>query len=201
MKSRIPRLSKSVRLLAGSMAIAVLLTSACSSNSELVLSKLDPRTSVTISYNQFPLAFIRTLSASTADAKEHVYLGPVEVNRSGDYRYYIWLASWSTMDGAAVDRRQDRFESIEVIADGKPVTLKMTGGSTRAIGASEPVYRKPVGWATEAYYDVTLDQLRMIANATELRVQYSSTRETFELWDDRVASKAGLVAFLVHSDF
>ena len=201
MNPRIRRLSKSLRLLPGSMALVVLLTSACSSNPELVLSKLDPKTSVTISYNQSPLAFVRTLSANTANANEHVYLGPVEVNRSGDYRYYIWLASWSTMDGAAVNRRHDRFESIEVIADGKPVTLKMTGGSTRAIGASEPVYRKPVGWATEAYYDVTLDQLRMLADATELRLQYSSTRETFELWDDRLASKAGLMAFLVHSEF
>jgi hypothetical protein len=105
------------------------------------------------------------------------------------------------MDGAAVDQRQDRFESIDIIADGKPVTLKMTGGSTRAIGATEPVYRKPVGWATEAYYDVTLDQLRMIADATELQVQYSSTRETFELWDDPIASKEGLVEFMVHSEF
>jgi len=201
MNPRIQRLSKSLRLLPGSMALVVILTSACSSNPELVLSKLDPKTSVTISYNQSPLAFVRTLSANTANANEHVYLGPVEVNRSGNYRYYIWLASWSTMDSGAVNRRHDRFESIEVIADGKPVTLKMTGGSMRAIGASEPVYRKPVGWATEAYYDVTLDQLRMIADATELRVQYSSTRETFEPWDDRIASKAGLMAFLVHSEF
>ena len=181
MKSRIPRLSKSVRLLSGSMTLAVLLTGACASNPELVLSKLDPKTSVTISYNQSPLAFIRTLSTNPAQSNEHVYLGPVEVNRSGDYRYYIWLASWSMTDPGQLDRRHDRFESIDIIADGKPVTLKMTGGSTRAIGASESVYRKPVGWATEAYYDVTLDQLRMIADATELRLQYSSTRETFEL--------------------
>ena len=201
MKSRIPRLSKSMRFLPGSIAIVALLTSACASSPDLVLSKLDPKTSVTISYNQSPLVFIRTLSVNSANAKEHVYLGPVEVNRSGDYRYYIWLASWGMTDSVQVDRRHDRFESIDIIADGKQVTLKMSSGSTRAIGASEPVYRKPVGWATEVYYDVTLDQLRMIAEASDLRMQYSSTRETFELWDDRLASKAGLVAFLVHSEF
>lgn len=201
MNVRIPRLSKSVRLLPGSMALAVLLTSACSSNPELVLSKLDPETSVTISYNQSPLAFIRTLNANTANSKEYVYLGPVEVNRSGDYRYYMWLASWNATDPVRLGRRHDRFKSIDIIADGEPVTLKLTGSSTRAIGASEPVYRKPVGWATEAYYDVTLDQLRMIADATELWVQYSATRETFELWDDPIASKAGLVEFMVHSEF
>ena len=201
MKPRIRRLSKSLRLLPGSMALVVLLTSACSSNPGLVLSKLDPKTSVTISYNQSPLAFSRTVSANPAKSNEHVYLGPVEVNRSGDYRYYIWLASWNAADSVQLDRRHDRFESIDIIADGKPVTLKLTGSSMRAIGASESVYRKPVGWATEAYYDVTLDQLRMLADATELRLQYSSTRETFELWDDRLASKAGLMAFLVHSEF
>ncbi|MBT8090368.1 MAG: hypothetical protein KJO01_09185 [Gammaproteobacteria bacterium] len=201
MKPRIRRLSKSLRLLPVGVALVVLLTSACSSNPELVLSKLDPKTSVTISYNQSPLVFVRSLAADTARDQEHVYLGPVEVNRSGDYRYYIWLASWSMTDAAATNRRYDRLESIDIIADGSPVTLKLTGASTRAIGASEPVYRKPVGWAIEAYYDVTLEQLRTIAQATDLRVQYSSTLETFELWDDPIASKAGLVEFVVHSDF
>lgn len=201
MKIRVPRILKSVQLLSGSMTLAVLLTGACASNPELVLSKLDPKTSVTISYNQSPLVFIRTRSADTSRANEHVHLGPVEVNRSGDYRYYIWLASWSMTDPVQLDRRHDRLESINIIADGNPVALKMTGASTRAIGASEPIYRKPVAWATEVYYDVTLDQLRMIADATDLKVQYSSTRETFELWDDRIDNKAGLMAFLVHSEF
>ena len=201
MNPRIRCLSKSLGLLPVGTALVILLTSACSSNPELVLSKLDPKTSVTISYNQSPLVFVRSRAGDTSRADEHVYLGPVEVNRSGSYRYYIWLASWSMTDGAPIDRRYDRFESINIIADGSPVTLRLTGASTRAIGASEPVYRKPVGWATEAYYDVTLDQLRTIAQASELRVQYASTRETFELWDDPIASKAGLVEFMVHSEF
>ena len=201
MKPRSRPVPKSVRLLPVGMVLAVLFTSACSSNPELVLSKLDPKTSVTISYNQSPLVFVRSRGTNTSNAAEHIYLGPVEVNRSGDYRYYIWLASWSMTDNAQPNRRYDRFESIDIISDGNPVTLKLTGASTRAIGASEPVYRKPVGWAIEAYYDVTLDQLRTIAQATDLRVQYSSTREMFELWDDPMASRAGLMAFLVHSDF
>lgn len=181
--------------------MAAVLAGACASNSELVLSKLDPKTSVTITYNESPLVFFRTLSAGEKLDNEHLYIGPVEVNRSGDYRYYLWLATWGSMDAKERHRRHDRFETIDVVADGEPVTLEISGSSMRAIGASEPIYKKPVAWATEAYYDLTLDQLRLIAEATDLRVQYSSTRETFEPWDDQVSSKAGLIEFLVHSEF
>ncbi len=196
MNAKIHNYSISALLSSFTITMAAVLTGGCASNSEIVLSKLDPRTSVTITYNESPLVFFRTHSASAARTNEHVYIGPVEVNRSGDYRYYLWLAAWGPMDVMQHDRRHDRFESIDVIADGRPVTLKLSGNSSRAIGASEPVYRKPVAWATEAYYDVTLDQIRLIAEATDLQVQYSSTLETFEPWDDQTSAKAGLVEFL-----
>lgn len=189
------------RMFVTSLVIGVFLASACASNTDLVLSKLDPRTSVTISYSPSPMTFYRTLSDNAANSAEHIYLGPLEVNRSGDYRYYVWLATWGATDYSQHDVRQNRLESIDIIADGQPLTLKMTGASVRAIGASEPVYRKPVSWATEAYYDVTLDQLRRIADASDLQVQYSSTRETYKPWDSHVSSKAGLVEFLAHSEF
>ena len=181
--------------------LVVLFASACASNSELVLSKLDPRTSVTISYNPAPLVFYRSGSEKSSNTNEQIYLAPLEVNRSGDYRYYVWLATWAESDFSRYDLRQNRLESIDIIADGQQLTLKMTGASARAIGASEPVYRKPVSWANEAYYDVTLDQLRRIAEAKDLSVQYSSTQETFRPWDNRESNKEGLFAFLVHSEF
>jgi len=177
-------------------ALVILLVSACSTNTAFVHSKLDPRTSATITYNESPLVFFRALSANETLDKEHLYLGPVEVNRSGDYRYYLWLATWSSVDVAQDDRPDGRFESIDVVADGQLLRLKITGGSMRAIGASEPVYKKPVSWATEAYYDLTLEQLRLIAEATDLQVQYSLTSETFEPWDGQTSAKAGLVEFL-----
>jgi len=192
---------KSLQLLSSSLALTLLFASSCSSSNGLVLSKLDPKTSVTITYNDSPLVFFRALATSSTLDKEHVYLGPVEVNRSGEYRYYLWLATWGTMDVAQNDQRQGRYESIDVVADGKPVTLRLMGNSSQAIGASEPVYPKPVAWATEAYYDVTLDQLRQIAEATNLQVEYSSTREIFEPWNNQISTKAGLIEFLVHSEY
>lgn len=176
--------------------MAAVLAGACATNTELLHSKLDPRTSVTITYNESPLVFFRALSASETLDKEHLYLGPVEVNRSGDYRYYLWLATWSSIDVGHNTRSHGRFESIDVVADGQSMTLKITGSSMQAIGASEPVYKKPVAWATEAYYDLTLDQLRVIAEATNIQVKYSSTRETFEPWDGQTSAKAGLIEFL-----
>ncbi|MBT8101499.1 MAG: hypothetical protein KJO95_00935 [Gammaproteobacteria bacterium] len=183
------------------MALIIVLMSACASNSELVLSKLDPKTSVTINYDKSPFIFFRSLSPTQADAKEYVYVGPLEVNRSGDYRYYLWVATWSTMDNAQAVRRRDRFESIEVVADGAPLALKTSGASLETIGASEPVYPKPVGWATENYYDVTLAQLRVIAESTELQLQFTATGETYLPWDDQESSMNGLREFLFRSEF
>lgn len=189
------------RLSAVTCLVTLLLAGACASNSELVRSKLDPRTSVTISYSKSPFIFFRPLSAAQADAKEYVYAGPLEVNRSGDYRYYLWLSSWGTMDSGEIDTRQQRFEAVDIIADGNAITLKVAGESEAAIGASEPVYPKPAGWATDLYYEVTVEQLRTIAAASSLQLRFRSTSETFLPWDDHVPAKAGLNGFLLQTQF
>lgn len=195
LKLRLPRLS------ALAFAASLLLIGACVSNPELVRSKLDPKTSVTISYSKSPFIFFRPLSGSQADAKEYVYAGPLEVNRSGDYRYYLWLSSWGTMDSGEIDTRQQRFETVDIIADGNAVTLEMSGDSVAAIGASEAVYARPAGWATDLYYTVTIEQLQTIVDAGTLQLRFQSTSETFMPWDDQVAAKAALNRFLVQTQF
>lgn len=195
------RSSNPFRPLAVCITFAALFAGACASNPEPVLTKLDPRTMVTLNYIKSPFIFFRTPAASHIDAREYVYVGPVEANRSGDYRYYLWLATWSTMDNAQFDQPLERLESVNLVADGKPLMLKINGASVQAVGASEAVYPKPVGWATEVYYDVTLEQLRTIAEATDLQLLLPATGERYGPWDDQNASKAGLVQFLVRAEF
>ncbi len=189
------------RLSAVACVAGLMLVGACVSNPELVRSKLDPKTSVTINYSKSPFIFFRPLSAVQADAKEYVYAGPLEVNRSGDYRYYLWLSSWGTMDSGEIDTRQQRFEAVDIIADGNAITLELSGESVTTIGASEPVYAKPAGWATDLYYEVTLEQLRSIDDASALQLRFQSTSETFLPWDDQVPAKAGLNGFLLQTEF
>lgn len=192
-----PRKLRSIQRLACVTVLAVLVTNACSSNNALVRSKLDPLTSVTISYSQTPMVFYRDVSGRAAYARDYVHLAPLEVNRSGNYRYYLWLGIWNTMEDARSGQSRDGFESVVIYADGEPLPFDIAGWTPAAIGASEPVFLKPVASASDAYYEVTADQLRLIAEATDIRLQSTGpSSESYEPWDDQNSAKAGLIKLL-----
>lgn len=143
------------------------------------------------------MIFYRDVSGRAAHARDFVYVAPLEVNRSGSYRYYLWLGIWTLMKNAGADGQRDGFESVVVFADGEPLPLEVAGWTADAIGASEPVYMKPVGSAADAYYEVTIDQLRVIAEAKEVRLLSTGPRrESYEPWDDQKSAKASLIEFL-----
>ncbi len=184
------------RLLAAIVLLA-LVTGGCSTDSALVRDQMDPATSVNISYSQTPMVFYRDVSGRAAYARNFVHMAPLEVNRSGDYQYYLWLGIWNTMADAQSEQSRDGFESIVVFADGEPLPLEIAGWTVAAIGASKPVYLKPVASAADAYYAVTVDQLRLIAEAREVRLKTTGARnESYEPWDNQKAAKASLVEFL-----
>ena len=169
----------------------------CSSNPALTGEKLDPLTSATISYSEQPLVFYRDVAGRAALAKDFVYVAPVAVNRGGNYRYYIWLGIWTVAGEASTDATRDGFESILLIADGEPLQLEITGRTIDAIGVSEPVYSKPVASAADAYYELTFDQLRPLAEADDLRLLIGGNgRDMFEPWDDQRRGKAALLEFI-----
>ena len=174
----------------------------CASESTLISNHIDPVTSVTVSYSQTPMVLYRDVSGRAAYARDFVHLAPLEVNRSGDYRYYLWLGIWTTIADAQPRESRDGFESIVVFADGEPLPLEIAGWNVSAIGASESVYLKPVASATDAYYKVTPDQLRLIAEATDIRLQTGGPpRKSYEPWDDQKSARASLSEFLKSSIF
>jgi hypothetical protein len=183
-------------------ALFVFVLVGCSSSTGLIRSKLDPVTSVTITFSQFPIIFYREVSGRAAFARDYVYMAPLEVNRSGNYRYYLWLGIWNTIDDSPLGRSRDGFESIVLFADGEPLPLAIAGWTAEAIGASEPVYLKPVASATDAYFEVTVDQLRLIAEAKDLQLRSTSPRpSSYEPWDDQSSARASLSEFLEASSF
>ena len=52
---------------------------------------------------------------------------------------------------------RDDLESIVIFADGEPLLFELSGWTPDTIGASEPVYVKPMASAADAYYQVTMD--------------------------------------------
>jgi hypothetical protein len=175
---------------------------ACASQHGVIQNKLDPGTTATITYSQTPLVFYRDDYGKAAFARNYVHMGPLEVNRMGSMHYYLWLGIWNTMQDAESGEPRDGFESIVIFADGEPLALEVSGWSQAAIGASEPVYVRPVASATDAYFEVTVDHLRLIAAAEDIRIQSTGPRpRNYELWDEQRSAKESLNEFLRNSAY
>jgi hypothetical protein len=183
-----------IKLITG---IALFMLTACASSDGTIRNKLDPVTAVTITYSETPLVFYRDNSGKAAYARNFVHLAPLEVNRAGGFRYYLWLGIWNTMHSDVAGESRDGFESVVIYADGEPLPLELTGWTATAIGASEPVYLRPVSSAADAYYEVTVDHLRLITASSDIRIQSTGPRpQSYELWDEQKPAKASLVEFL-----
>ena len=158
---------------------------------------MDPQTGATITYSSATLLFYRDDPAHAAHAKNLVSMGPLQVNRSGHYRYYLWLGIWNTNHTVSEADGQDGFDSIILYVDGEPIPLEIGGWTPSAIGASAPVFQPPVASALSAYYEVTVDQIRFIAEATDLSLQTTGFRSpSFEPWDALESAQRDFRTFL-----
>ncbi len=183
-------------------AIILLLVNlaACADHETRVAEALDPLTGATVTRSQVPLVFYRDNSGVAAHAMSLVHMGPLEVNRMGEYRYYLWLGIWNTLQDAAPGVSRDGFDSIVIYADEEPLPLDIAGWSAEAIGASGSTYIRPVSSSADAYYEVTVDHLRLIAAATDVRVHTTGNKaHSYELWDNQKSAKASLREFLKNS--
>lgn len=176
--------------------LAVAAVTGCGGSAAFVAEKLDPVTSVTIRYSGHRLVFFRSVAGRAASARDYVDLAPIESNRSGDRRYYLWLGIW-TVDHDTAASVRDEFGSVVILADNESIELAVSGWTAQTIGASEPVYKKPVASAVDAYYEVTIEQLRQLAAAADLRLRSADEESrTFEPWDDQARGKVALLEFL-----
>ncbi len=176
---------------------ALLVLSACASSTAKVREFLDEGTGVTVTSSITPIVMYRDNPSQAAYARNFLHIGPVEINRSGSYQYFLWVGIWNTMDTADSAARRDAFTEITIFADGEPLPLEIAGWTPDAIGASDHVYVQPVASAANAYYRVTVDQIRVMAQASDLRIRTTggSPRE-YQLWDNQNAARQSFEAFL-----
>ena len=178
-------------------AMAVWLLGSCASSGQLVTDRLDPVTGVTIKRSTVPIVLYRSNSAVAAHARNFVYVGPIQINRMGENHYFLWFGIWSTVQDQNISSQRDGFESIVFYADGEPFILELSGWTNDAIGVSESVYPSPTASAANAYYSVTLDQLRLIALATDIELRTGGPRtSTYSQWDSQAQAKLSLHSFL-----
>ena len=177
--------------------LPALLIAACAPSKEMIVEQLDPGTAATLTFASSPLVFYNDNSAYAAHSRNYVYVGPVRVNNMGNYRYYLWFGIWGTIPSSPPSAERDGFESVTLCADGEPLQMDLAGWSPGAIGASESVYVKPVASAAAAYYEVTIDQIRLIAESRALQLRVGTTRpKSYTLWDKQGSANASIRAFI-----
>jgi hypothetical protein len=182
--------------------LTFLLMAGCGTSAPIVSEHLDPQTGATVTHGSTPLILYRDDSARAAYARDFVYIGPLSVNRMGEYRHFLWLGIWSSMDKQDVSAERDGFESIVIFADGEPLRLELEGWTLSSIGVSEPVYNKPTATAADAYYPVTMDQIRLIASARDIRLRTGAPRsDSYEPWDSQARALSGMQAFVRYLTF
>lgn len=178
-------------------AVTATLLAACGGSKPLVQNDLDPRTGATVTHTSKPVIFYRDRSAYASHARDYVYVGPIEVNNMGQRRYFLWLGVWSTIKNSGRAAVQDDFETVVVFADGEPLDLQVVGWSPATIGVSESVYVKPVALAVDAYYGVTIDQIRVIAEARDLEIRTGpSAGDHYRAWESSESATDSLRAFV-----
>lgn len=179
------------------LLVLTLLLAACSGSTPLVTQGLDAGSGVTVLRSTAPLIFYHDNSAYAAHARDFVYLGPVEVNSMGGRSHYLWLGIWSTIrDDERLATDRSGFDSVILFVDGEPFPLELAGWTLDAIGVTEPVYVKPVASATDAYYHVTLDQIRRLATASRIDLRVGTARPvTYQMWDQQGPALTALQEF------
>ncbi len=179
------------------LLIVLAIITGCAANPPIVREKLDPLTGVTVTFSGAPLIMYREDSGRAAFARNYIHLGPIQINRSGSYQYFLWLGAWNTMQSVSPEEHQDSLESIVLFVDGEPMLLDLAGWTPESIGTSEPVYAKPVASSVDAYFRVTADQIRLIAESKDLTLRTSGMKvREFSPWEDQQLAKSELLRFL-----
>ncbi len=121
---------------------------------------------------QQPLVFYREKPWLAANTRDYVYLGPIEVSRTGQRSYLLWLGIWSTIDRFGLPSKsvQDDFQTVYLVADEEPMELGIKAWSGKELGMANAVYSTPVDSASNAFYAVTRDQIRKLAQAKSILI-------------------------------
>jgi hypothetical protein len=180
------------------ISIAVLaILSACTAGQPAVIEKLDELTATTVTYCRTPLIMSPDTPHDRESRRDYVQIGAIEVNRMGALEYYLWLGITEVNQVAATDIHPEGFASIVLAVDEKSIELDVKGWSPGVIGTSAPVYQKIYPDSADAYYQVTLDQVQLLADSDNLTLHTTgSAAREFVSWYSQTTFESDLAEFL-----
>lgn len=176
-------------------AVAVLgLLSACATEQPAVVDYLDESTAVTITRSRTP--FVLSTGTSADAARDFVQIGAIEINRMGARRYFLWFGISEVMYTKDARSNPDGFESIVFDVGKEEFQLDVVGWTEKAIGAGKPIYEKLFRTTVDAYYEVSLQQIELLADVNSISFRTTGiTPKEYTPWYRAVAANEDLKEF------
>ena len=169
----------------GGIAILALLAAACvMPQPHEAREVLDEKTGTTVVAMGSALEFYASRPEVGLQAASFAHLGAMEVNRMGERRLLLWL---SVLAGTAATP-QNAAEiptGLTIVAGSNEFQPAFVSNSPQEIGLSRTPFKRPADWASDAYFDVAVEQLREVQAAEPLAlvVAFGEGRsQRYELW-------------------
>ena len=143
--------------------------------------------------------FARERSDLAANARDYVSLAPVEINRSGERRYYWFGFVWSTIDRrVGGDPSWTPADEFALLADGRPIRLQTAAGSLRELGIGRYPFSRPGRAAIPVLFHADPGSVSFAGNAADLSLVMvrSGLTQDYTLWRDEREAVRRLVTYL-----
>jgi len=148
----------------------------------------DESTAVTVTITTEPIVLAREVSLLAANARDYLSLFPVEVNRAGQRRYYLFAYSWSTIDRRETAGAPDPGPSAFTLrADDRDIVLRMPAREFQSAGVAQLPVPPPVPTAIPLLFPADRATLLFIGTARVLSAQHAdlaagSPTERYVMW-------------------
>ena len=162
-------------------AVILIVGCAGSSRENRIVQYLDGGSGVTVTSLAAPLVFFKDAPMLAANARDYLYVGPAELNRSGKHEVVLWMYFCSTIDrNGAEDPGLP--EHVILMLENTPMELIATGNRVNIRNWS---YSSPVAGGQTVVYSLTRNQLRLLAKTgdTKILAAYADgSSKTFQAW-------------------
>ena len=163
-----------------------------------VYEYLDEQTAATVTTAREDLVFARERPDLAVNARDYVSLVPIEVNRSGERRYYWFGYLWSTIDRRDNETQLTQGDQLVLLADARPIALQPAAGSMRELGIARAPLKRPGRAAVAILLQADADSVSFTGHASGLSLVliHDGQNQDYSLWRDAREAVRKFVTYL-----
>jgi hypothetical protein len=147
---------------------------------------LDEQTGNTLLLVAKPLVFARARTDVAANARDYATIVALEVDISGQYREYLLLYRWSTVDRRMSPPPDPQAGELKILADGRAIDLMPLVEMPIGLSRRRELHMPEHGDVVTRAYAIDVPTLRFIATSRDIMVHMPQEPldTPFGLWED-----------------